>query len=79
MHDCADVVTETPQQDRGTSVSGCVRATIADAFMRDIPCMVIRDGAADRTTAVLEANLFDLHQKYVEVISLTEALAFICG
>jgi maleamate amidohydrolase len=61
----------------GTSVSGCVRATVTDAFMRDIRCMVVRDCVADRTTAVLEANLFDLHQKYAEVITLSEALAYV--
>jgi maleamate amidohydrolase len=60
----------------GTSVSGCVRATVTDAFMRDIRCMVIRDCVADRTTAVLEANLFDLHQKYADVVTLSEALAY---
>jgi isochorismate hydrolase len=54
-----------------------VRATVTDAFMRDIRCMVIRDCVADRTTAVLEANLFDLDQKYAEVISLSEALAYL--
>ena len=61
----------------GTSVSGCVRATVTDAFMRDIACMVIRDCVADRTPAVLEANLFDLHQKYAEVIPLSEALSYV--
>jgi nicotinamidase-related amidase len=61
----------------GTSVSGCVRATVTDAFMRDIRCMVIRECVADRTEAVLEANLFDLHQKYAEVISLSEVLTYL--
>jgi len=61
----------------GTSVSGCVRATVTDAFMRDIRCMVIRDCVADRTTAVFEANLFDLHQKYAEVVSVSEALSYL--
>ena len=61
----------------GTSVSGCVRATVTDAFMRDIRCMVIRECVADRSEAVFEANLFDLHQKYAEVTSLSEALTCI--
>ena len=61
----------------GTSVSGCVRATVIDAFMRDIRCMVIRECVADRTTAVMEANLFDLQQKYAEVVPLSEALAYL--
>jgi nicotinamidase-related amidase len=61
----------------GTSVSGCVRATVTDAFMRDIRGMVIRECVADRSPAVLEANLFDLDQKYADVITLAEALAYL--
>ena len=61
----------------GTSVSGCVRATVTDAFMRDIRCMVIRECVADRTPAVLEANLFDLDQKYADVITLADAQAYL--
>jgi len=61
----------------GTSVSGCVRATVTDAFMRDIRCMVVRECVADRTAAVMEANLFDMRQKYAEVVSLAEMLAYL--
>src|ERR1041384_909003 len=61
----------------GTSVSGCVRATVTDAFMRDIRCMVIRECVADRTAAVMEANLFALQQKYAEVVSLSDMVAYL--
>jgi len=61
----------------GTSVSGCVRATVTDAFMRDIRCMLVREAVAERTSAVLEANLFDLDQKYADVVTLAEALAYL--
>ena len=61
----------------GTSVSGCVRATAVDAFMRDIRPMIVREAIADRTLAVLEANLFDLQQKYGDVVSLNECLAYL--
>jgi maleamate amidohydrolase len=61
----------------GTSASGCVRATVTDGFMRDIRCMVVREGVADRTPQVMEANLFDLHQKYADVISLVDALQYL--
>ena len=61
----------------GTSVSGCVRATATDAFMRDIRPMIVRECVADRSAAVLEANLFDLDQKYADVIGLAEALAYL--
>jgi maleamate amidohydrolase len=61
----------------GTSVSGCVRATVTDAFMRDIRCMVVRECVADRTPAVLEANLFDMDQKYADVITQGAALDYL--
>ncbi len=61
----------------GTSVSGCVRATATDAFMRDIRPIIIRECVSDRSPAVLEANLFDLEQKYADVVSLDEALVYL--
>ena len=61
----------------GTSVSGCVRATVTDAFMRDIRCMVVREAVADRTPAVMEANLFDMEQKYADVVALGEAMDYL--
>lgn len=61
----------------GTSVSGCVRATVTDAFMRDIRCMVVREGVADRTPEVMEANLFDLDQKYADVVTLGETFDYL--
>ena len=39
--------------------------------------MVVRECVADRTEAVLEANLFDLHQKYAEVTSAEQAIAYV--
>jgi maleamate amidohydrolase len=61
----------------GTSVSGCVRATVTDAFTRDIRCMVVREAVADRTPAVMEANLFDMDQKYADVVALGEAMDYL--
>lgn len=63
----------------GTSLSGCVRATATDGFMRDIRCMIVRECVADRTSAVMDANLFDLQQKYADVVSLDETLAYLAG
>jgi len=63
----------------GTSLSGCVRATALDAFMRDIRPMIVREGVVDRSPAVLEANLFDLDQKYADVVSLADALGYLAG
>lgn len=63
----------------GTSLSGCVRATATDGFMRDIRCMIVRECVADRTPAVMEANLFDIDQKYGDVVTLAETLSYLDG
>lgn len=63
----------------GTSLSGCVRATVTDAFMRDIRCMVVRECVADRTPAVLDANLFDLGQKYADIVTLAETQDYLAS
>ena len=61
----------------GTSLSGCVRATTVDAFMRDIRPMIVRECVADRSEAVLEANFFDLDQKYADVVGVEETIAYV--
>lgn len=61
----------------GTSMSGCVRATAVDGFMRDLRCMIVRECVADRSEAVLEANLFDIDQKYGDVVTLDMCLNYI--
>lgn len=55
--------------------SGSASAT--DAFMRDIRPMIVRECVADRSPAVFEANLFDLEQKYADVVGLEEALRYL--
>ena len=45
--------------------------------MRDIRCMVVREAVADRTSAVMEANLFDMEQKYADVVALGEAMDYL--
>ena len=45
--------------------------------MRDIRCVVVREGVADRTPAVMEANLFDIDQKYADVVPTAEVLDYL--
>lgn len=61
----------------GSSVSGCVRATVTDAFMRDIRPMVVEECVADRSVDVRMNNLFDMQAKYADVVSLAETLAYL--
>lgn len=57
----------------GFSTSGCVRATATDAIQLGIAPFVVRDGCADRSDAIQNANLIDLQAKYAEVIGIEEA------
>lgn len=61
----------------GTSVSGCVRATATDAFMRDYRTMIVKECVTDRTQEVLDSNLFDMDAKYCDVVSLQEILDYL--
>lgn len=61
----------------GSSMSGCVRATVVDAFSRDFRVVVVEDCVIDRDQAVLNASLYDVDCKYADVVDLSEATAFL--
>jgi len=61
----------------GTSTSGCVRASVVDAFSHGLKLAVVEECTFDRGEVSHKVNLFDIHQKYADVISLQEALAYI--
>jgi len=58
----------------GCSTSGCVRSTAVDALCLGLRPIVVRDCVGDRAAGPHEANLFDLQQKYADVISLDATL-----
>ena len=59
----------------GCTTSGCVRATVVDAVSHGYRPIVPRECVGDRAQAPHDANLFDIQQKYGDVISLEETLA----
>lgn len=61
----------------GFSTSGCVRATALDALQHGFAPFVVRDACGDRHPAPHEANLFDLHAKYAQVISEADAIGYL--
>ncbi len=63
----------------GSSTSGCVRATVTDAFSREIRAILPRECMVDRTPQVMEANLFDMDSKYADVMSIEEVLTELRG
>jgi len=57
----------------GETTSGCVRAAVLDAAKYRYRVGVVSDCCYDRTQASHWINLFDMHQKYAEVMDLNSA------
>lgn len=56
----------------GCTTSGCVRATVVDACSHNFRTTVVTDCVGDRAIGPHEANLFDMGQKYADLLSLAE-------
>jgi maleamate amidohydrolase len=54
----------------GCTTSGCVRASVVDACSHDFRTVVLTDCVGDRAIAPHEANLFDMGQKYADLMTL---------
>jgi maleamate amidohydrolase len=52
----------------GCTTSGCVRASVVDAISWNFRPVVARDCVGDRALGPHEANLFDMAQKYADVL-----------
>ena len=63
----------------GTTTSGCVRASVIDAFSMNFRSIVVEDGCFDRSQASHAITLFDLDCKYADVIGSEEVLAYAAG
>lgn len=59
----------------GLTTSGCVRATAVDGLQYDYKVVVPREAVGDRNADAHEANLFDLHAKYADVLDLEQVIA----
>ena len=60
----------------GTTTSGCVRATVLDAFSLNYRISIAEEGCFDRAQASHAINLCDMNAKYADVIKTAEVLAF---
>jgi maleamate amidohydrolase len=63
----------------GATTSGCVRASVVDAIAYNYRPMVARDCVGDRAIGPHDANLFDMEQKYADVLSSNELIAYMNG
>lgn len=59
----------------GESTSGCVRASVVDAYSNGYHTVVVEECTFDRHLLSHKVNLFDMHHKYADVMHLEEVLA----
>lgn len=63
----------------GCTTSGCVRASVIDAASWNFRTMVVQDCVGDRADGPHQANLFDMGQKYADIVSRDEVIACVAG
>lgn len=63
----------------GLVTSGCVRATVTDAFSYNFYVGVVEECCADRWDVAHAMSLFDMDAKYADVISLQETEKYFSG
>ncbi|SFL00323.1 isochorismatase family protein [Geodermatophilus ruber] len=63
----------------GATTSGCVRATVVDAVQHGYPTLVPRDCVADRAQGPHDASLFDINEKYGDVVDLGDVLTYVAA
>jgi maleamate amidohydrolase len=60
----------------GTTTSGCVRATVVDAFSLNYRVTLAEEGCFDRSEASHAVSLCDMHAKYADVVPTAEVLSY---
>jgi len=60
----------------GTTTSGCVRASVVDAFSLNYRVSLPEEGCFDRSEASHAVSLCDMHAKYADVVPTAEVLAY---
>jgi nicotinamidase-related amidase len=61
----------------GMTTSGCVRATVVDAFSYNYIVVVPEECVADRGELPHKVNLFDIQMKYGDVLPLEDVIAYV--
>jgi maleamate amidohydrolase len=60
----------------GTTTSGCVRATVVDAFSHNYRVAMVEEGCFDRSEASHAMSLCDLGAKYADIVKAEEVLSY---
>jgi nicotinamidase-related amidase len=61
----------------GATTSGCVRASAVDAVQHGYPALVPRDCVGDRAQTPHDASLFDINEKYGDVVDLDDVVTYL--
>ncbi|MVA99782.1 isochorismatase family protein [Nitratireductor sp. CAU 1489] len=61
----------------GCTTSGCVRASAIDAMSNNIRSVVVSDCVGDRALEPHAANLFDIGQKYADLMSAEQVMSIL--
>ena len=61
----------------GCTTSGCVRASVVDSMSHNFRTVVALDCVGDRALGPHEANLFDMGQKYADLLTCAEVAAHV--
>jgi nicotinamidase-related amidase len=56
----------------GESTSGCVRASVLDAYSNGFHVVLVEETTFDRSLLSHKVNLFDMHHKYADVMHIDE-------
>jgi isochorismate hydrolase len=63
----------------GCTTSGCVRGSVVDAFATNFRVLVPQDAVYDRSHVSHCVNLFDMSEKYADVMPTEACLAALDG
>jgi nicotinamidase-related amidase len=61
----------------GMVTSGCIRATVVDAFSHNYRTVIPEECVADRGELSHKVSLFDMHMKYGDVLPLVQVISYL--
>ena len=61
----------------GCTTSGCVRATVTDAFSHEYRVAVIEECVWDRSQTSHKVNLFEMSAKFADIVTLAEVQSYL--
>ena len=63
----------------GCTTSGCIRATVVDSMSNNFRTIVVTDCVGDRASGPHRANLFDMEQKYADLMTSEQIQSHFAG